>query len=318
MEKHARLAGYSVALLLLAGLLWIVSSLREGLLFPHNRVQVAFPAIGTLMEDDPIRLQGVQVGRVSSIEARDGRTLAVLEFFHRTPIPADSRFINYNYSMFGARMVILAQGTSRVPMDPRQVQEGYFSSGVAESIHKVEDLLVTMLEFRRLGTRLEKGTDSTLSIQQLLTRQVYPALDRFGALTRDLGGLENDAASQLDRLAAASAGINAFGKDLSSESDTLMLRANRSLIQLTTLTSQATVILKGLEDIIIACEDTTKGANRFLVQRDMYDHALSLTHALQDLLKAARKDGLTDVIHFWRNVHLKGRKADRTEGPAKP
>jgi phospholipid/cholesterol/gamma-HCH transport system substrate-binding protein len=308
MEKHARLAGYSMALVLLAGLLWIVSMLREGLLFPHNRLKVAFPAVGTLMEDDPVKLQGVQVGRVSAIEAIDGKTVAVLEFFHRTPIPKGSRFINYNYSLFGARMVILVPGNSREPIDGNRIQEGDFSTGVAETIHKVEDLLVTVLEYKRLGSRLEKGSDTSLSIQQLLTTKVYPALEEFGALTKDLEALQNEAGAQLDQLAAASVRVNGFGRDLSSQSDTLMIRANRTLAQLTSLTVQATVILKGLEEVIVACEDTTKGANRFLVQRDMYDRALSLTHALQDLLKVAKNEGLTDAIHFWRNVHIKGRK----------
>jgi phospholipid/cholesterol/gamma-HCH transport system substrate-binding protein len=304
MERYARLAGYSVALALLLGLLWIVSLLREGVLFPHNRVKVAFPAVGTLMEDDPVKLQGVQVGRVASIEAGDGASIAVLEFFHRTPVPKGSRFINYNYSLFGARMVILIPGSSREAIDPKQVQQGDFSTGVAETIHRVEDLLVTVLEYKKLSSRLEKGSDTSLSIQQLLTTKVYPVLEEFGNLTRDLETLQNEAGAQLDQLAAASDHVNGFGRNLSAQSDTLVLRANRTLAQLATLTAQATLVLKGLEEIVVACEDTTKGPNKFLVRREMYDQALSLTHALQDLLKVAKTEGLTDAIHFWRNVHV--------------
>lgn len=297
-----------MALILLAGLLWMVSMLREGLLFPHNRVTVAFPAIGTLMEDDPVKLQGVQVGRVASIETMQGRAVAVLEFFHRTPIAKGSRFINYNYSLFGARMVILVPGESREAIDPDQIQTGDFSTGVAETIHKVEDLLVTVTEYRKLGSRLEKGTDSTLSIQQLLATKVYPVLAEFGTFTHDLETLQNQAGAQLDQLAAASGHVDGFGRTLASQSDTLVVRANRTLAQLTTLTAQSTVILKSLEEIVIACQDTTKGTSRFLVQRDMYDRALSMTHALQDLLKVAKAEGITDAIHFWRNVHFNLRK----------
>jgi phospholipid/cholesterol/gamma-HCH transport system substrate-binding protein len=304
MERYSRLAGYSVALTLLAGMLWLVSMLREGVLFPHNRVKVAFPAIGTLMEDDPIKLQGVQVGRVDGIESDHGRSVAVLEFFHRTPITQGSHFINYNYSLFGARMIILVPGQSREPIDPDQVQTGEFSTGVAETIHKVEDLLVTVVEYKRLSSRLENGSDTSLSIQQLLNTKVYPVLEEFGAFTRDLEALQTQASSQLDQVAAASDQFNGFGRDLHAQSDTLVLRANRTLTRLAILTAQSTAIMKSLEEIAIACQDTSKGASRFLVQREMYDHALSLTHALQDLLKVADKDGLTDVIHFWRNVHF--------------
>jgi phospholipid/cholesterol/gamma-HCH transport system substrate-binding protein len=308
MQRYSRLAGYSVALALLAGLLWMVSMLREGVLFPHNRLKVAFPSIGTLMEDDPIKLQGVQVGRVAGIETVEGRTVAILEFFHRTPIPMGSRFINYNYSLFGARMVILVPGQGGGRIDPDQIQNGDFSTGVAETIHKVEDLLVTVVEYKQLSSRLEKGTDTSLSIQQLLATKVYPALQEFGNLTRDLQALQDQAGAQLDQLAEASAHVDGFGRMIGSQSETLVLRANRTLTRLATLTAQSTVILKSLEEIALACQDTSRGPSRFLVRREMYDHALSLTHALQDLLKVAKQDGLTDAIHFWRNVRFHWRK----------
>jgi hypothetical protein len=176
---------------------------------------------------------------------------------------------------------------------------------VAETIHKVEDLLVTVMEYKKLSTRLEVGSDTALSIQEFLSKRVYPVLEEFGAFTRDLETLQSQAGAHLDRLAQASVGVNRFGKELSSGTDTLVVRANKTLGQLAVLTAQATIVLKGLEEIIIASQDTSKGASRFLVQREMYDQALSLTHALQDILKIAKKDGLTDAIHFWRNVHIR-------------
>jgi phospholipid/cholesterol/gamma-HCH transport system substrate-binding protein len=308
MERYARITGYSVALALLVGLLWLVSTLREGLLFPHNRIKVAFPTIGTLMEDDPVKLQGVQVGRVASIEKAGNQTIAVLDFFHRTPIPADSRFINYNYSLFGARMVILVQGDSKVGMDPRRIQQGDFSTGVSETIHKVEELLATVLEYRRLSSRLETGTDSTLSVQQFLGQKIYPVLEEFGNFTKDLEALENEAGTRLDQLNLASAQVNGLGRALSSQSDTLIVRANRTLARLAVLTARSTQVLKGLEEVIAASQDTTRGPGRLMMNRELYEHALSMTHALQDLLKVAKQEGLTDVIHFWKNVHIRWKK----------
>ena len=43
MEKYARITGYASALAILLGALALVMSLRQGILFPHNRVQVRFP-----------------------------------------------------------------------------------------------------------------------------------------------------------------------------------------------------------------------------------------------------------------------------------
>lgn len=308
MERYARITGYAVAIVLLAALLLLVAGLRQGALFPHNRVQVRFPAVGTLMEDDPVKLRGVPIGRVAGIRAVDGGAVATLEFFHRTPIPKGSRFINYNYSLFGARMVILVPGESREGIDPKDIQPGDFSTGVSETIHRVGELLKVVAEYKRLSMRLERGSDTSLSVQQLLATKVYPVLEDFGKMVNDMDSLESAAGEQLDRLSAASAGVNRFGRDLSEQSDTLVLRANRTLARLAILSGQATTVLHGLEEVVIACQDTTKGPSRFLVQRELYDRTLAMTHALQDLLKVLRDDGLTDAIHFWRNVHIRFRK----------
>lgn len=310
MERKARIAGYSVALGVLAGLLLLIAQLREGLLFPSNRVQVRFPAIGTLMQDDPVKLRGVQVGRVASIEPASDGAVATLEFFHRDRVPAGSRFVNYNYSLFGARMVIFVPGPGPGPVDPDSIQPGDFSTGVAETIHRVEALLATVVEYKRLTERLERGSDSTRSVQQILAQSVYPVLEEFGAMAKDMERLQNAAGAELDRIASASTGVDRFGRDLAAQGDTLVVRANRTLARLAVLTAQATAVLRGLEEIVLAAEDTTNGPGRFLMQREMYDRTLALTHALQDLLKAVREDGLTDAIGFWRNVHIRWRKPE--------
>jgi len=305
MEKYARITGYAAALAILLGALALVMGLRQGILFPHNRVQVRFPTIGTLMEDDPVRLRGVTVGRVASIRAGDGQAIATLEFFRHAPLPKDSRFVNYNYSLFGARMVILVPGTSREVMDPGVIQNGDFSAGVSESIHRVEELLRTVSEYKRLSQRLERGSDTSLSIQQFLAVRVYPVLEQFGTLAREMDSLQDAAGSQLDRLESAAAGVDRLGRGLSTQSDTLMARAELTLTRLARLTAQSTAVLEGLEKIALACQDTTRGPGRVMASRELYDRALSLTHALEEMLKVLEKDGLTDAIHFWRNIRIR-------------
>ena len=308
MENSARITGYCVVLAILAGLMSVTLMLREGVLFPNNRVKVHFPTVGTLMEDDPVKMHGVEVGRVDHIEAGENAALATLELYRRVALPKDSRFINYNYSMFGARMIILVPGHSPEAMDQNVIQQGDFSTGVTEAIHRVDDLLKTVVEYQTLSAKLQRGTDSTPSLQGLLTTQIYPALEEFGRFSSELELLQLEAESELERLAKAGGQVNSFSKVMAANTDTMVLRANRTLEQLATLTAQSTVLLRGLEEIMIAAQDTTNGAGSFTVQRDLYDKALSLTHALQTLLKVANQEGLQDAIHFWRNIHVHFKK----------
>ncbi len=311
MENTHRLTGYGVALALLGSLLYLVLTLREGVLFPHHRVQVRFESIGTLMIDDPVKEHGVEIGRVARIESGGATPIATLELYHRNRLPKDSRFINYNYSMFGARMVVVVTGVSKEKMDPNVVQQGDFSSGVTETIHRVDGLLKTVIQYRDLTRRLQVGNDSTRSMQQVLANSVYPALEEYGRFARDLETLRLESDAGLDKLAMVGAQVNSMGKSISVGSDTLVLRANRTLAKLTVLSAQSEILLHGLEEILVAAQDSTRGPGRLLVQRDSYDRAMAMTHALEDLLKLIRKEGVQDMIHFWRNVHIHYRSPRR-------
>jgi phospholipid/cholesterol/gamma-HCH transport system substrate-binding protein len=304
MENTARITGYCVILAFLAGLLLVVLTLRQGLLFPHNRIKVNFPTVGTLMEDDPVKLQGVEIGRVEHIESGPGTAIATLEIYKRTTFPKDTRFINYNYSLFGARMIILVPGQSTEPMDQNQSQQGDFSTGITETIHLVGGLLKTVTEYQKLAVGLEHGNDSTPSLQHLLTTQVYPVLEDFNRFAGELEGLQMKTEKELERLTKASNQVNRFSQAMVTSTDTMVIGATRTLEQLARLTVKTTSLLQGLEKMMIAVQDTTSGPGRILMQRQLYDQSMSLTHSLLDLLKLAKKDGLKDAIHFWRNVRL--------------
>lgn len=304
MEKSARLAGYTLAFLALAGLMVVVAFLQDGNLFLRSTLQVSFPTMGSLMEDDPVRLRGVEIGRVDRIERGPDGPVVTLELYKRMKLPRDSRFVNFNYSLFGARMVVLVPGKSPDPMDYDVVQAGHFTTGVAETIHRVDQLLRTVVEYQGLAARLDKGNDTALSFQQILSTQVYPALDEFGIFAKRLEDLEQRASSDLEVLARASSQVHRYSTIMSAGTDTLVTKAQLTLERLATLTAQTTLILNGLEKIMLASQDTSVLAGKILAQRDLYERSLILAHVLHDLLQEVKTRGLKDIIHFWRNVHF--------------
>ncbi len=304
MENRARLVGYIVILLALGIFLWGISVLKTGILFPHHRIQVAFPAIGTLMTDDPVKMQGVEVGRVEKISAGNGVAIATLEMYKRGTLAKDCHFINYNYSLFGARMVILVPGKSKEILDENQIQTGDFITGVTETIHRIDALLKTVVEFRNLAATLEHGNDSTPSLQSLMTEKVYPTLAAYGKFSEDLESLQNNISGKINALTTSGNQLNSFSRNLTAGSDTLIIKANASLEQLAILTAQGEKLLTTLDKILAHAQDTSQAGMNILVQRDLYDRTLILDRSLQDLLNAMKNKGVQDMIHFWRNVHI--------------
>jgi phospholipid/cholesterol/gamma-HCH transport system substrate-binding protein len=305
MENSARLTGYAIALVILGTLLALVLFLKDGSVFRSREIQVSFPGIGTLMEDDPVRLHGVEVGRVASIKASEQGPIVTLEMYRKTPLPKDSRFVNYNYSLFGARMVVIVPGSSPEPLDASALQRGDYSNGVAETIHRVDELLRTVVEYKALSAQLEKGGQGEPSLSALLDQRIYPALDGFGRFTRSLEALQDKASGDMRKAAAFSDDVNAAARAVAARTDSMVDKTGRAVEQVAALTAQSEALLESLEKILAAAQDTTKTAGRVLMNRDLYDRTLALTHDLEELIATVKKKGLHDIIHFWRNVDVR-------------
>lgn len=311
MENSARIAGYSISVIVLATLMGIVANLEDGSLFRRTLIQVEFPTVGALLEDDPITLKGVEVGRVDRIERGPRGPLVTLELFKRVTLPRDTRFINYNYSLFGARMVVLVPGKSPERMDMNALQQGHFTTGVAETIHKVDELLRIMTQYKGLADRLDRGNDTAQSFRQMLTTRVYPALEEFTVFAEKLEMLERRTSNDLDGLARTSTQIRVWSAAMAVGSDSLVTKAQLTVDRLARLTAQTVVLLNGLEKMILASQDTSGMPGKLLAQRDLYERTLTLSHALHDLLRTVKEQGLKDIIHMWRNIHIRKKPASK-------
>lgn len=304
MENKERWVGYGVVMALLFAALTLLFALRQGILFPHHRIQVAFPAIGTLMQDDPVKSRGVEVGRVIKISAIQGQAVATLEMYSSVDLPVDTRFINYNYSMFGARMVIMVPGESKQVMDQNVIQNGDFISGVTETIHRVDALLKLVQDYRKLTYQFANGDDSTPSVQKIFTTQIYPALDQFGRFAESMQSLENKTNHEMDDIARTTASVKNLTQNVNRNSDSLILKAQQSLEQLAILTEQSNTLLNQFEKGMASVQDTSQLVGKLFSNRELFDHTVRFSQAVQDFLQTVQKQGFKDVIHFWRNVHI--------------
>ena len=301
MDNKARLTGYGLAISILGALLLLLRLLQTDIFTPHNYLNVSFPQIGTLMKDDPVESRGVKIGRVVRIEADKGVAVAVLELFRRLPIPEDSRFINYNYSLFGARMVVVEPGESPQSMDQSRLQAGEFSNGLAETIHRVDELLTLAQKYRDVSERLQGGKNG-VSVASLIVKRLYPAVEDINRFSQELDRLQAQTNAEIVRLDKAGSQLYGISRSAGKQTDTLMAKASQTLQQLSRLSAQSSELLAGMDRMLRNSQDTSGVAGQLLFRRQMYDQTLRLTHNLQTILTLLKQSGV-DVIH-WRNIHF--------------
>jgi len=117
--------------------------------------------IGSLQEDDPVAIQGVDVGQVEDIESsRDGVRVG-LRFWRHQRLYADAHATNVGNGLMGMRFVLLQPGTDvSHPLDRKADIPGVFQPGIAEVMSEIEDVVADVRTLRSRTTAMVDG-DST-------------------------------------------------------------------------------------------------------------------------------------------------------------
>ncbi|MCW3013056.1 MAG: Mammalian cell entry related domain protein [Solirubrobacterales bacterium] len=113
--RQVLLRGGIVTLLLL-GFIYLATSLYSGVPGRHYRyVKATVPQVGNLIQHDPVRLAGVRIGQVKSVEASsDGTAHLEMQLSPGTELPVDSTLIVRANGLLGARFVQIVPGRSDV------------------------------------------------------------------------------------------------------------------------------------------------------------------------------------------------------------
>ncbi|MCW3039243.1 MAG: Mammalian cell entry related domain protein, partial [Solirubrobacterales bacterium] len=79
----------------------------------YRTVSATLPQVGNLIQHDPVRLAGVRIGQVQSVEAgSDGKAHLKLQLNPGLDVPVDSRIVIRANGLLGARFVQIVPGTS--------------------------------------------------------------------------------------------------------------------------------------------------------------------------------------------------------------
>ncbi|MGV9713093.1 MCE family protein [Gordonia sp. NPDC003424] len=92
----------------------------------YNTVTAYFPSVTGLYKGDSVRVLGVSIGHVASIEPRDGDVKVVMDIAKDTPIPTDAKAVIVAQSLVSGRFIQLTPvyasgptmtGNATIPMD---------------------------------------------------------------------------------------------------------------------------------------------------------------------------------------------------------
>jgi ABC-type transporter Mla subunit MlaD len=301
-DSLARAAGYAgiLGFTVLAGI--VAESIRRETAEPLRIIRVHFAQLGTLMEDDPVVQEGVSVGKVRSLGVDGIGSVVELEMFRKGDLPRDSRFVNFNHSLMGARMVVLVPGHAGEKMDESVIQEGRFAGGVAETVHRVNDLLSLVITLRKETLQLFTGPKAPFAPAGL-PKRMDDAMRNMEKFSREAEKAGQAFKSGLKAFETTGQNIRRDVRDTRETLNPAWARLESSFRSTVAVEKAVAAALDPMESLLKSVRNSESGIHALFYDRKAYDRLETTLKTLEKALLLLEDDGLTDAIHF-RNLHF--------------
>ncbi|HEU0014859.1 MAG TPA: MlaD family protein [Longimicrobium sp.] len=191
-----------VGLFVIVGLLAVIAVLftitDPGTFRGRYYVSTVVRDAGGIRKGDPVRLKGVNIGRVREFRISEGVVRITLELEHEYPVPADSRVSIVSSGIMQPMVAEIIPGESRQPLADGQVLQSIDAPTFAQQAERLGS------QAEALGTR----ADTVLfRAQQVLSEQTVAAVgtsaQEMAALLAQLTQLASEQRTQLGALTAS-------------------------------------------------------------------------------------------------------------------
>lgn len=299
MKKYSALY-FSVGLVVILALIILVFGVfflnekdpRE----TYNTFYLRFSQVSTLVLDDPVKVNGVKLGKVENIELSGHRVVVTIRLRTDVKIPKDSEIRVQNIGIMGERQIGMILGDAADYFAPNDTINGQFDAGIAEAIGlagEVCDSTKVLLEsvkqalnqtivnpefqdrFKTLLVKAEKLEDRLMTMLNTTDPELKKSLKGLNQVTVKVNELIDGVKAPVDNLFA--------------NTEKLMGDANN-------LVGELEGVTKHLDDLLAKVQTKLNSKNNtaglLLNDRALHDDLVKTVHTADSLFRVILKDGL--------------------------
>ena len=262
----------------------------------YNTFYLRFTQVSTLVLDDPVKVNGVKLGKVENIELSGHRVVVTVRLRTDVKIPKDSEIRVQNIGIMGERQIGMILGDSTEYFSPKDTINGQFDAGIAEAIGlagEVCDSTKVLLEsvkqalnqtivnpdfqerFKTLLVKAEKLEDRLMLMLNTTDPQLKKSLEGLNKVTVKVNELIDGVKYTVDSLFAGT--------------DKLMGDANNLVGELEGVTKHLDELLSKVQRKLDSKNNT---AGLLLNDRALHDDLVRTVHSADSLFRVILKDGL--------------------------
>ncbi|MCF0216392.1 MAG: MCE family protein [Fibrobacteraceae bacterium] len=257
-----------------------------------NTFYLRFTQVSTLVLDDPVKVNGVKLGKVENIELSGHRVVVTIRLRTDVKIPKDSEIRVQNIGIMGERQIGMILGDMEEYFAPGDTITGQFDAGIAEALGLAGELCDStqvLLEsvkkalngtianpefqdrFKVLLNKAENLEDRLMTMVNTTDPALKKSLSNLNEVTLKVNGLIDSVKPPIDNLFAGT--------------DKVMANANNLLGELEGVT-------KHLDELIAKVQSKDNTVGVLLNDRMLHDDLVKTVHSADSLFRVILRDGL--------------------------
>ena len=262
---------------------------------PGRKMEVytaVFEQVSTLQEGDPVKVNGVKMGKVKRIELVEGNVKVTLEVRRGVKLPKDSEIRIQNIGLMGERQIGIRLGTSAEIVPAEGVFEGRLDAGIAEAMGVAGEVFI---EAETLVKSLRRVLDSTVARPEFTVR-VNSLLTATEEMTQRLNRLAKDVDPQIragvSTFQGLSKEVDGFVRNQEPRIQKVLDNAGDAAERAKFLAERGEKVAKGLEEILAKANSTEGTVGALLNDATLHRDLRATLESADSLFRVIKKKGL--------------------------
>ena len=258
-----------------------------------------FNQVSTLAQDDPVKVNGVKLGKVEAIALHGTRVLVRISLRNDVKIPKDSDIRVQNIGLLGERQIGMLLGDSSSFWSEKDTIQGQFDAGIAEVMGMAGEVLDSAKIIMHIAHTMLDSTIATQDFRDRFRRILQKAEDLEDQATNLIARADPALQGSLAGLSTATRKINDILDENKQPLKSLVADANGLLGQTNSLMSGADDAIQRVLALTAKLESKNNTLGILLNDRKLHDDLSSTIHSADSLFRLIVKDGLDVNIDFF-------------------
>lgn len=268
-----------------------------------NTFHLRFTQVSTLVLDDPVKINGVKLGKVENIELAGHRVVVTIRLRTDVKIPKDSEIRVQNIGIMGERQIGIILGDVTQYFTPGDTIDGQFDAGIAEALGLVGEVCDSSKVLLESVKNALNGTISNPEFQDRFKNLLDKAENLEDRLMVLVDNTDPQLKKTLTGLNDATAKVNQLVDGVKPPIDNLFANTDKVVGNADKLIGELEGVTKHLDELVAQVQTKTQSKDNtvglLLNDRALHDDIIKTVHSADSLFRIILQDGLDINVDFF-------------------